>query len=81
MEFLSVVPVRGAGAAADEVAVERSANPFGAVATAPRLVVGVLAVRMMAGVDGKHVDPDSSEILLRSLNFGQIKWGDCTVSP
>jgi hypothetical protein len=27
---------------------------------------GVLVVRMMASIDGKHFDPDSSEILLRS---------------
>lgn len=70
-EFLGVVPVMGAGAAADEVAVDGSPDPLRAVAAAPGLVAGILAVRMMAGVDGKHVDPDSSEILLRSLNSGK----------
>lgn len=72
-EFFGFVPVMGAGAAADEVAVDGSPDPLRAVATAPTFVAGILAVRMMAGIDGKHVDPDSSEILLRSLNSGKSK--------
>jgi hypothetical protein len=61
----------GFGAAANEVAVDGSPDSLRAVAAAPGLVAGIPAVRMMAGIDGKHVDPDSSEILLRSLNSGK----------
>ena len=57
-----------------------SPDPLRAVAAAPVFVAGVLTFRMMAGVDGKHVDPDSSEILLRSLNSGKSNGGDCTAT-
>lgn len=56
-------------APADELAVDGSPNPLRAVAAAPGLVAGILAVRMMTGIDGKHFDPDFSEILLRSPNW------------
>jgi hypothetical protein len=76
------------GAAADEVAVDGSLDPLWAVASAPVFVAGVLAVRMMAGVDGKHFDPDFSEILPYSPNWGKKSglkflrlYSDCAVLP
>ena len=35
---------------------------------------GVLTVRMVAGIDGKHEHPDFSEILLESPNWGNLKF-------
>jgi len=77
------VPVMGAGAEADEVAVDGSPDPLLAVAAAPAFVDGILTVRMIACVDGEHFDPNSSEILPGSLNWGKksgVILRDCTVT-
>jgi hypothetical protein len=69
--FFGLLPAVGTGALENEPAIERSPNPFEAAAAAPGLVIGVLTVRMMAGIDREHFDPDFSEILLSSPNWGK----------
>jgi len=78
-KFFCLLLAMGLGALANELAVERSPNPFGAATTAPCLIAGVFAVWMVAGIDGKHEHPDFSAILLESPNWGKL-WSDCTVT-
>jgi len=83
-EFFGLLPAVGAGALANELAIQRSPDPFGAAAAVPGFVVGILTVWMVAGIDGKHKHPDFSEILLESLNWGNFSrrlYSDCTVWP
>ena len=73
-KFFGLLPARGLGALANELAVERSPYPLGAATPAPCLIAGVLTVWMVAGIDGKHEHPDFSEILLESPNWGKLKF-------
>ncbi len=72
-QFFGLLPAMGAGTLANEFGIKGSPDPFGAAAAAPGLVAGVLAVWMVAGIDGKHEHPDFSEILLESLNWGKLR--------
>ena len=83
-KLLSFLPAMCSCALADELAVRRSPDPFGAAASTPSLVVGVFTVRMVAGINGEHFNPNFSEILLESLDWGKSEgqlYSDCTVLP
>ena len=60
-KFLGLLPARGLGVLANELAVERLPYPLGAPATAPCLVPGVFAVWLVAGINGKQA-PDFMEL-------------------
>jgi hypothetical protein len=77
--FFGLLPAVGTGALENEPAIERSPNPFEAAAAAPGLVIGVLTVRMMAGIDREHFDPDFSEDSALVAKLGQNSERDCTV--
>jgi hypothetical protein len=70
-EFFGLFPAVGAGALADELAIQGSPDPLRAVAAAPGLVIGVFAVGMVAGVDGEHLDPKLQRDSARIAEFGQ----------
>jgi hypothetical protein len=76
-KLLSLFPTVGPSALANELTVERSPYALGAAAATPGFVVGVLTVRMVAGINGKHEHPGFSDILLESPNWG--KPGSATV--